>query len=277
MTNFRDWLKHTQARRAGIPRLRTMQGLPGVLTLGDLSVVYQPIVSLATMEPFAHEALVRSNSPHWINPPKLFDEAIQSRCVGALGRAIRELSTTHCPGMPLFLNVHPNEFDESWLVQPDDPIFTHDSTVYLEVTESVPLTHFAYCHSVLREIRGKGVLLAVDDLGAGYSNLKYIADLKPEMVKLDRTLIADLADDRRAQVLVRHIVQLCHELGARVVAEGIELETEMQVVIDCGADYGQGYYFAYPAYPAPGVNEAPIEVMRQGANQARLKTGPTGS
>jgi EAL domain-containing protein (putative c-di-GMP-specific phosphodiesterase class I) len=277
VTNFRDWLKHTQARRAGIPRLRTMQGLPGVLTLGDLSVVYQPIVSLATMEPFAHEALVRSNSPHWIDPPKLFDEAIQSRCVGALGRAIRELSTTHCPGMPLFLNVHPNEFDESWLVQPDDPIFTHDSTVYLEVTESVPLTHFAYCHSVLREIRGKGVLLAVDDLGAGYSNLKYIADLKPEMVKLDRTLIADLADDRRAQVLVRHIVQLCHELGARVVAEGIELETEMQVVIDCGADYGQGYYFAYPAYPAPGVNEAPIEVMRQGADQARLKTGPTGS
>ena len=47
-----------------------MQGLPDVLTLGDLSVVYQPIVSLATMEPFAHEALVRSNSPHWINPAK---------------------------------------------------------------------------------------------------------------------------------------------------------------------------------------------------------------
>ena len=254
-----------------------MRGLPDVLTLGDLSVVYQPIVSLATMEPFAHEALVRSNSPHWINPPKLFDEAIQSRCVGALGRAIRELSTMHCPGMPLFLNVHPNEFDESWLVQPDDPIFTHDSTVYLEVTESVPLTHFAYCHSVLREIRGKGVLLAVDDLGAGYSNLKYIADLKPEMVKLDRTLIADLADDRRAQVLVRHIVQLCHELGARVVAEGIEQETEMQVVIDCGADYGQGYYFAYPAYPAPGVSEAPIEVMRENEDGARLRTGPTGS
>ena len=277
MTNFRNWLKHTQARRAGIPRLRTMRGLPDVLTLGDLSVVYQPIVSLATMEPFAHEALVRSSSPHWINPPKLFDEAIQSRCVGALGRAIRELSTTHCPEIPLFLNVHPNEFDESWLVQPDDPIFTHDSPIYLEVTESVPLTHFAYCHSVLREIRGKGVLLAVDDLGAGYSNLKYIADLKPEIVKLDRNLVADLADDRRAQVLVRHIVQLCHELGARVVAEGIEQETEMKVVIDCGADYGQGYYFAYPACPAPNISEAPIDVMRQGANGARLRTGPTGS
>ena len=265
MTNFRNWLKSTQERRAGIARVSGIKGLPDVLTLGDLSVVYQPIVSLSTMETFAHEALVRSNSPHWVNPPKLFDEAIRARCVGALGRAIRELSTNLCPGVPLFLNVHPNEFDESWLVQPDDPIFTHDSQIYLEVTESVPLTHFAYCHSVLREIRGKGVALAVDDLGAGYSNLKYIADLKPEVVKLDRTLVADLADDRRTQVLVRHIVQLCHELGARVVAEGIEQETEMKVVIDCGADYGQGYYFARPAYPAPGVSEAPLEVLSKGA------------
>jgi EAL domain-containing protein (putative c-di-GMP-specific phosphodiesterase class I) len=118
---------------------------------------------------------------------------------------------------------------------------------------------------VLREIRGKGVSLAVDDLGAGYSNLKYIVDLKPEIVKLDRTLVADLADDHRAQVLVRHIVRLCHELGARVVAEGIEQETEMNVVVDCGADFGQGYYFARPAYPAPGVSATPCAVMSKGA------------
>lgn len=236
-----------------------------MLVQGELSVVYQPIVALGTMEPFAYEALVRSNSPHWHSPPKLFDEAIRSRCVGALGRAIRELATSQLAEVPLFLNVHPNEFDESWLVQPDDPIFTHDQPIYLEVTESVPLTHFAYCHSVLREIRGKGVSLAVDDLGAGYSNLKYIVDLKPEIVKLDRTLIADLADDRRAQILVRHIVRLCDELGARVVAEGIEQETEMKAIIDCGAHYGQGYYFARPAYPAPGVSSTPRVAMQRGA------------
>lgn len=265
MTNFRNWLEATQQRRSGLPRVRGIKSLPGVLARGDLSVVYQPIVSLSTMKPFAYEALVRSDSPHWTNPPKLFDEAINAGCVGALGRSIRELATTHCGGVPLFLNVHPNEFDESWLVQPDDPIFTHDEPIYLEVTESVPLTHFAYCHSVLREIRGKGVSLAVDDLGAGYSNLKYIVDLKPEIVKLDRTLIADLADDRRAQVLVRHLVKLCQELGAKVVAEGIEQETEMKVVIDCGAHYGQGYYFARPAYPAPGVSVTPRTVMRKGA------------
>ena len=168
MTNFGNWLEAIQRRRSGVPRVWSPRGLPGVLARGDLSVVYQPIVSLTTMEPFAYEALVRSDSPHWTNPPQLFDEAIKSGYVGALGRSIRELATTHCTEKPLFLNVHPNEFDESWLVQPDDPIFTHDQPIYLEVTESVPLTHFAYCHSVLREIRGKGVSLAVDDLGAGY-------------------------------------------------------------------------------------------------------------
>lgn len=265
MLNFGNWLETVRRRGSGAPRVRSPRGLPGVLARGDLSVVYQPIVSLETMEPFAYEALVRSDSPHWINPPQLFDEAIKSGYVGALGRAIRDIATARSPEKPLFLNVHPNEFDESWLVQPDDPIFTHDQPVYLEVTESVPLTHFEYCHSVLREIRGKGVSLAVDDLGAGYSNLKYIVDLNPEIVKLDRTLIADLADDRRAQVLVRHLVRLCHELGARVVAEGIEQETEMKVAVDCGAHFGQGYYFARPAYPAPGISATPVAVMSKGA------------
>ena len=248
--NFRTWLENAQNRRFGVPRSREIKGLPGVLALGDLSVVYQPIVSLTTMEPFAYEALVRSNSPHWISPPSLFDEAIKSRCVGALGRAIRELATTHCTEMPLFLNVHPNEFDESWLVQPDDPIFTHDQPIYLEVTESVPLTHFAYCHSVLREIRGKGVSLAVDDLGAGYSNLQRIADLEPAVVKLDRELIIDLDRRPRGRILVQAVARMCRDLGARVVAEGLETWDEIRAVRDCGCDYGQGYALGRPA-PEP--------------------------
>ncbi len=262
MTNFRDWLEKAQRRRAGIARFTTLSALPGVLSRGELQVVFQPIVSLDTMRPYAYEALVRSNSPHWAGPPKLFEEAIKSQCVGALGCAIRELAVQGCPDWPLFLNVHPNEFDESWLVQPDDPLFSHAESVYLEVTESVPLTHFAYCHSVLREIRSKGINIAVDDLGAGYSNLKYISDLHPEVVKLDRTLVANLGADRRLQILVTHIVRLCNDLGARVVAEGIEEESEMNVVRDVGAHYGQGYYLARPAFPPPQLQ---IESKLEGA------------
>jgi EAL domain-containing protein (putative c-di-GMP-specific phosphodiesterase class I) len=84
------------------------------------------------------------------------------------------------------VNVHPQELNEGWLIRPDDPIFLHDDDVYLEITESVPLTHFDLCLNVLREIRSRGgVHFVIDDLGAGYSNLKSIADLEPRVVKLD--------------------------------------------------------------------------------------------
>jgi EAL domain-containing protein (putative c-di-GMP-specific phosphodiesterase class I) len=98
------------------------------------------------------------------------------------------------------------------------------------------------------------VHLVVDDLGAGYSNLKYIADLHPRVVKLDRELIAGLSRGTRLFKLVAGIVRLCSELDARVVAEGIETVEELGAVIEAGARYGQGYLLARPANPLPPVS-----------------------
>ena len=95
--------------------------------------------------------------------------------------------------------------------------------------------------------------LVVDDLGAGYSNLKYIADLNPRVVKLDRDLIAGLTRDSRLFKLVSAIVRLCTELDAKVVAEGIETATELDAVVAAGARYGQGYLLARPAFPPPDI------------------------
>jgi EAL domain-containing protein (putative c-di-GMP-specific phosphodiesterase class I) len=106
---------------------------------------------------------------------------------------------------------------------------------------------------MLAEVRGRGVHLVVDDLGAGYSNLKYIADLHPRVVKLDRDLIAGLTKDTRLFKLVSAIVRLCSELDSKVVAEGIETQTELEAVIAAGARYGQGYFLARPAFPPPPV------------------------
>lgn len=221
---------------------------------GRLYVALQPIVDLATRRVFAYEALARSRSPIFKDPPSLLKAAIENDCLGELGRSLREMAVIACPNSHLFLNLHPSEFDEGWLVRPDDPIFRHDNDVYLEITESVPITHFEFCHSVLREVRGKGIYLAVDDLGAGYSNLKYIADLAPEIVKLDRDLVKGLTRDSRPHKLVTAIVGLCADLGARVVAEGIETTDELIAVIEAGVHYGQGYVLARPAFPPPAVN-----------------------
>lgn len=220
----------------------------------DLSVVFQPIVELDPVRIFAYEALVRCRVPAYKDPTKLFERAAEEGCCGRLGRMIREVAVPLCAGTPIFLNVHPLELQERWIIRPDDPMFFHDSKVYLELTESVPLTHFDLVARVLRELRGRGqVLLVVDDLGAGYSNLKRIADLEPTVVKLDRGLIAGVRRGSRQHRLVTSVVRLCVDLGALVVAEGIETASELDALQDTGIHYAQGYYFARPAFPLPTV------------------------
>ena len=236
-----------------------------VLDQREVKVVYQPVVNLKTREIFAYEALARSKSPDFDGPLSLFAAAVEHSCTGELGRLLREMSVENCPNHRLFVNIHPAELNEKWLVQPNDPIFQHTQDVYLEITESIPLSHFNLCQSILTEVRDRGVHLVVDDLGAGYSNLKYIADLHPRVVKLDRGLIAGLTIGSRLFKLVSAIVVMCRELGAMVVAEGIETVDELTSVIAAGAHYGQGYLLARPAFPLPVVTwPESVERRRKG-------------
>jgi EAL domain-containing protein (putative c-di-GMP-specific phosphodiesterase class I) len=228
----------------------------------DLSAVFQPIVSLDTGDLFAYEALVRCSIPNF-TPPVLFERAAAHKATGRLGRMIREIAVPLCSGTPLFVNLHPNELEEGWLVRPDDPIFSHDDEIYLEVTESAPMTHLDLCVSVLREVCGRaGVHLVIDDLGAGYSNLNLIADLEPRVVKIDRKLVQNLDRKPRQQRVVAMVVRLCEELGATVVAEGIETRDEFAAVCDSGAQYGQGFLFARPSYPVPAITWPPTATPR---------------
>jgi EAL domain-containing protein (putative c-di-GMP-specific phosphodiesterase class I) len=242
-------------RRVGVSRHGITTDLDAFvsesLSVTDVRVAFQPILDLRTREVFAYEALLRSGDPQFRGPLPLLEHAIATDCIGELGRLIRQLATEACPGSPLFLNIHPNEFEDGWLLRPDDPIFSHDLPVYLEITEGVPVTHSKYCHRSLAEIRGKGIRLAVDDLGAGYSNLKYIADLSPEIVKLDRNLTASIDSDVRLFRLVRAVVRLCEDLGAEVISEGIETEGELAAVTRAGVHYGQGYLIARPTEVPP--------------------------
>jgi EAL domain-containing protein (putative c-di-GMP-specific phosphodiesterase class I) len=232
---------------------RTTVAIRRVLDARDIKVVYQPLVDLKTKKVFAYEALVRSKAAEFDSPMSLFAAAVQHACTGELGRIIREMAIEGCPTHPLFLNIHPAELNDKFVVQPDDPIFQHSEDVYLEITEGVPLSHFRLCQSILSEVRGRGVYLVVDDLGAGYSNLKYIADLQPRIVKLDRDLIAGLRTNTRLFKLVSAIVVLCRELDAMVVAEGIETAEELEAVCEAGARFGQGYLLARPAFPPPAA------------------------
>jgi len=215
------------------------------------TMVFQPIVDLARGRIVAYEALVRA--PMYRSPPELIADAASHGQLGVLGRALREASIEGCRDFPLFLNIHPDELVEHFLVQPDDPIFTHGEDVYLELTESVPMQRLDICAHMLTEIQSRGVNLVIDDLGSGYSNLRYLADLKPRIVKLDRELVTGLRPGTRRFTLVQNLVRLCNDLEARVVAECIETPEELNAAIEAGCHLGQGYVLARPANPPPGV------------------------
>jgi EAL domain-containing protein (putative c-di-GMP-specific phosphodiesterase class I) len=245
-----------QTTRPAAPRDRSAppfeeRSIERVLERGLLAVEFQPIVDLGSGAVFAYEALARCASPAFPSPLGLIEAAVEQGLVGEVGRAIRRLAVEGCPGRPLFVNVHPFELDEPWIVRTDDPLYAHDAEVHLEVTEAVPLARSVLHEPSLREVRGRGVKLAIDDLGAGYANLRSIAELSPEVVKLDRELVVGIGERGRPYRLVRSIVELCAGLGASCVAEGIETRAELEAARDAGVRFGQGYLLARPANPPP--------------------------
>ena len=226
----------------------------GSIPVTDIGAAYQPIVRMATGSLFAYEVLARPRAALRLTPERLFELASLHNACGRLGRLLRRLALPACAGRAVFLNVHPEELVDRWILQPDDPLFGHDNEVYLEITESVPLTHFDLVRATLDELRSRGhVHLVVDDLGAGYSNLRRIADLAPQIVKLDRCLVTGLDRNDRQYRLVRAVVRMCEDLGAEVVAEGIETLDELEAVRDAGAHYGQGFVLGRPASLPPPV------------------------
>jgi len=220
----------------------------------EIDVVFQPIVEVETGTTFALEGLVRCNRDEFRSPLALFDAAVAQEASGRLGRMIRDISFSRAPDHAMFVNIHPREISSRWLVRPDDPLCFHEKDVYLEITEAAAFDYFELCDTVLREVCTRtGAKLVVDDFGAGHSSLRRIVELEPAVVKLDRSLVEGLHLDRRRQLLLKHVTRLCEDLGARVVAEGIETLDELQAVIDSGAHLVQGYLLARPAYPVPSV------------------------
>jgi EAL domain-containing protein (putative c-di-GMP-specific phosphodiesterase class I) len=239
------------------------------LTISDIGVVFQPIVDVRTGITFAQEALVRCRRPEYASPLVLFEHAVEESGCGRLGRLIRDVAFASSGDIPLFVNLHPEELSSRWLVQPDDPLCLHNAPVFLEITESAAFTHFDLCRDVLKELCLRtGAVLVVDDFGAGHSNLQRLVDLEPAVVKLDLALIRDIQRYPRKRAVVRHVVNLCNELGARTVAEGIETVDELTCVRDLGVDYAQGYLLARPAAPPPSITW-PFELAASDRARAR--------
>jgi EAL domain-containing protein (putative c-di-GMP-specific phosphodiesterase class I) len=216
-----------------------------------VDISYQAIIDLQSRSIFAYEAFARPGDGYFRTPGDLIDAAVRARRMGKLGRHLRNLAIRGCQRWPIFINLNPHEFGDPFLVQPDEPVFVRERPVYLEISEGVPSDFFDQCHSVLSELRRKGVLLAIDDFGAGSSSLKTIVELQPDMVKIHRDLVIGCLPGSREFDLLRSITDLCHQMEAQVIAEGIETFDELKACIAAGIDYGQGFLLSVPHNPPP--------------------------
>ena len=123
--------------------------------------------------------------------------------------------------------------------------------IVFEVTESDEIKDAAHLKNILDFYRKSGFRVALDDLGSGYASLNQMAELRPDFVKLDIGLVKDVDHDPYRASIARKLIELAHDLGVTVVAEGVETGGQWRWLADHGADYAQGYLFAKPGSPPP--------------------------
>ncbi len=119
--------------------------------------------------------------------------------------------------------------------------------IVVELTEHAPVDDYAPLRATLAPLRRAGLRLAVDDAGAGYASLRHVLELAPDVIKLDMTLVAGIDREPAQRSLVSSLVQFAGEVGATVIAEGIESPAQRRGIVDAGVGLGQGFLFGRPA------------------------------
>ena len=228
--------------------------------LGSLWVAYQPIVRAKDQEIFAYEALMRSEEPDLPNPAAVLKAAERVARLADLGGTMRRLAAyelTRADEAVLFVNLHPEDLCDEALYDPEAPLTQLAPRVVLEITERASLEHIRNLRDRVARLRALGFRIALDDLGAGYAGLTSFTQLEPEFVKLDMELIRGIHQHEMKRKIVRSMVELCHDMGKLIVAEGIETPEECRAIVDLGCDLLQGYFLAKPARVSVGQTLQP--------------------
>ncbi|MEP7040412.1 MAG: EAL domain-containing protein [Chloroflexota bacterium] len=261
-----------------LARLQLEGDLEQAVNEGQFRLVYQPILDLATMQVVGVEALLRWDHPtRKIEPQEFIKLAEESGRIIGLGRWVRreacrqvgEWQRDHVAGKQLGLavNISARELVDGTFVKSvehalADSGLAHDHLT-LEITESMMLSDETVTIAALRQLRGRGVHVAVDDFGTGYSSLSYLKRLPVDGLKIDRSFIEGLGVERETSAIVRATIAFARALGLVVTAEGLEKVDQLDRLQAMGCDLGQGYYFA-----------APLESNAMGDLLASMATNP---
>jgi PAS domain S-box-containing protein len=251
------------AMHAGaIKRLQLETDMRKGLETNEFLVYYQPIVSLITGRIAGFEALSRWRRPQGMVMPNDFipvaDETglILSINRQQLPEACRQLRRWQelfpsDPPLTISVNVSPKQFTQIDLAAQIRQLIQDGGMdpccVDLEITETIAMADAARSNIVLAELKALGVHLDIDDFGTGYSSLSRLQSFPVDKLKIDRFFVSRMDSEPETHEIVRIIVALAHNLGLKVVAEGVETESQLKLLREIGCELAQGYLFSKPA------------------------------
>ena len=236
-------------------RSRKVADLKNTIREGAVFIEYHPIIITKTEEIYGYEALARGVHRELRSPEVLFEVAEEANMIWELSRLLRKRAAEGIlsdlkDGQFLFLNIDPHDFDDPAFrnLDPEELGIPDPSKVVFEITERIAIKDYARFQEYLKAFRARGFRFAVDDAGSGYAGLGSIANLAPDYIKLDISLIANIDTNFLKQNLVETMVNFADGQGALVIAEGVERREEFETVKELGVHYVQGFLFHRPKY-----------------------------
>lgn len=221
-----------------------------VVEQGDsaLTIVYQPIVEVATGAVRGAEALARFSVVPIRPPNEWFEDAHEAGVGTRLELTAVRTALEQARGLPDGIFVSVNVSPTTLRVQAFADVLAAsvDRPVVIELTEHERIVDYGPINDTIDAFRERGARLAVDDTGAGFASLHHILKLKPDFIKLDRMLVTDIDSDPARRSLTRALVTFAEETGAALIAEGIETVAELATLRELGVHCGQGYYLGRP-------------------------------
>ncbi|WP_258397715.1 putative bifunctional diguanylate cyclase/phosphodiesterase [Micromonospora noduli] len=245
---------------ASTDQLALLAELREALKVDDqLVLALQPAVDLATGAPTGVEALIRWQHPRrgWLNPADFIRPVENSEQLGTFTRYVLNKALSVAAGwaregldVPISVNLSARSLlDPRLPAEIAEALRRHQvppHRLVLEITETVVMSELEVIDEVLATLRSMGVQLAVDDFGTGFSSLTFLTRIAVDELKVDRSFVIRMADSPEAAAIVRTTVGLAHELGLRVVAEGVETAEQRMALAELGCTSAQGYHFFKP-------------------------------
>lgn len=244
-------------------RRRLEDDLRHALIANELHLVFQPIVDMTAGKMVGAEALLRWQHPDqgMISPDVFIPLAEEIGLINQIGilvleEACRHVSEWRNNGMDIYISVNvsakqiPNGLTPPLVQQTLARHKLSPSAIVIEITEGLLMANVAVAQSWIESIRALGLRIYLDDFGTGYSSLSYLKRFPMDTVKIDRSFIRDLYDDKSDRALVEAIITMANSLGLNVVAEGVEDEKQLAILNEIGCGCIQGYYFSRPVIGA---------------------------